>query len=394
MKKLTGILLIGVLLILCYEGCKKPYIPPVISSPESYLVVEGVINNGTDSTIIKLSRTVNISRNSVSNPETGATVLVQSNQNTSYPLIEIKPGVYACPGFSLNSSFQYRLSISVDGELYQSDYVPVLNSPPIDSVGYTIASNGLNIYSNTHDPTNTVNYYRWDYQETWIYHPYYPSGYVSNGDTVLPRPLSLQEYYCWPSDTSSTVILNSSARLSKAVIVGNPITSVASTSQKLEDEYSIQVRQYALTPDAYNFWQNLKNNSESLGSIFDPQPSEIPGNIHSITNPKEPVVGYISAGNVATKRIFIHNQQLPSWLPLQPYQCPLDTFFYAAVYGQVTINQVNQYINYNRGAGKNPYIPINALVNKLGTIVAFTASTAECTECTLEGPNVEPSFWQ
>ena len=392
MKKAQKIISVG--LIVIFAACKKPYSPPAITSPGSYLVVEGVINNGTDSTIIKLSRTVNLSSNSVNNPVTGATVLVQSNQNTSYPLIENKPGTYSCPGLNLNNSYQYRLSISTGSEQYQSDYVPVLNSPPIDSVGYAIASNGLNIYSNTHDPTNMINYYRWDYQETWVYHPDLASGYVSNGDTVLARTPAQQEYYCWPSDTSSTIILNSSARLSKAVIIDNPITFVASTSQKLGDEYSIIVRQYALTADAYTFWQILKTNTEDLGSIFDAQPSKLPGNIHSLTNPKEPVLGYISAGSVASKRIFIHNQQLPAWLPTPLYLCKVDTFYYGAVIGNQVVNQVNEFLNYDKGTGDDSYIPINALSNPLGIIIAYTASSPECTECNLFGPNVEPSFWQ
>jgi len=155
MRKIEHIIFLIAATVLM-AACRKPYNPPAISSPGSYLVVEGVINNGSDSTIIKLSRTVNLSSNSVSNPVTGATVLVQSNQNTSYPLVESKPGTYTRPGLNLNNSYQYRLSISTGNDQYQSDYVPVLNSPPIDSVGYTIASNGLNIYSNTHDMPATM----------------------------------------------------------------------------------------------------------------------------------------------------------------------------------------------------------------------------------------------
>jgi len=393
MRKIEHIIFLIAATVLM-AACRKPYNPPAISSPGSYLVVEGVINNGSDSTIIKLSRTVNLSSNSVSNPVTGATVLVQSNQNTSYPLVESKPGTYTRPGLNLNNSYQYRLSISTGNDQYQSDYVPVLNSPPIDSVGYTIASNGLNIYSNTHDPTNTINYYRWDYQETWIYHSQYASDYVSNGDTVLVRTPGQQVSECWPSDTSSTILLNSSARLSRAVIVNNPITFIASTSQKLGDEYSILVHQYALTPEAYTFWQILKTNTENLGSIFDAQPSQLPGNIHSLTHPKEPVIGYISIGSVASKRIFIHNQQLPAWLPTPLYSCNLLSFLYAYVDGDQTINQVDQSLNYNKNGGIISYIPVEAITNLQGDILGFTASTPDCTECTLLGPNVEPSFWK
>lgn len=53
MTKRTLILLVFILGM----ACKKPYTPDVVASPNSYLVVEGVINSGSDSTIIKLNRT-------------------------------------------------------------------------------------------------------------------------------------------------------------------------------------------------------------------------------------------------------------------------------------------------------------------------------------------------
>jgi hypothetical protein len=390
MKRLIYIIF---LLTLVYS-CRKPYNPPAIASPNSYLVVEGVIVNGSGPTTIKLSRTVKIAASNANNPVSGATVTVQGDQNVSYPLQETTPGTYVSATLTLDNTHNYRISINTGSEQYLSAYVPVLNSPPIDSVGYTITSNSLNIYANTHDPTNTVKYYRWDYMETWIYHSIYASFFVSNGDTVLIRTPAQEVNTCWPSDTASTIILNSTARLSKSVIVGNPITSIASTSQKLADEYSILVREYALTADAYTFWQNMKQNSEELGSIFDPLPSQINGNIHSVSNPNEPVIGYVSAGAVTSKRIFIYTQQLPDWIPTTNIQqCSLDTFLYAYNDHGTIINQVNEYINYDKGA-IDPSIPVGPITTPGGVILGFSASTPACVDCTLYGTNVQPSFWQ
>jgi hypothetical protein len=44
-------------------GCKKPYNPTVVSSPNHYLVVEGVIDVGDSVTVVKLSQTVNLGEN-------------------------------------------------------------------------------------------------------------------------------------------------------------------------------------------------------------------------------------------------------------------------------------------------------------------------------------------
>lgn len=378
-------------------GCKKPYNPPAINSAVSYLVVEGTINAAPDSTIIKISRTVNLSNKITSNPVEGAAVTIESSNNDIFPLNPAAPGVYKIYGLDLSSSFQYRLRIKSGADEYLSDFVPVLNSPPLDSVNYLITNGGLTICANTHDPTNTVKYFRWECDETWVFHSNYNSYYYSNGDTVLSRNLIDQIYTCWRNDTVSNIGLGSTARLSNSVIVNAPLTSIASTSQKLSVEYSIQVKQHALTADAYAFWQNLKKNTEQLGSIFDAQPSQINGNIHCVNDPGQAVIGFVSAGATSARRIFIHNQQLPDWpiLPTDP-DCQLDSLLYKYTGpGGMSppVNQIDEYINYNKGA-VDPLIPVTTISKPGQGIVGYTASTPQCVDCTLTGTTKRPSFWQ
>ena len=399
--------------LLLFGDCRKPYEPPAVSAPNSYLVVEGVINAGPDSTFIKLSRTVKVSNKVGTNLETGAALTVEGDQNVSYPLTEISKGNYGSHGLNLDNSHKYRLRIkTADNKQYLSDYVEVLNSPPIDSISYDIrgalTQPGVNIYVSTHDPSNKVVYYRWDYQETWIINSYFPSYFKSNGDTVLGRnQLTDNITDCWQSDTSSTIVLGSSAKLKQNVIANQPIISIPSYSEKVGDKYSILVRQYALSVNAYNFYVNIKKNTEQLGSIFDALPSDIQGNIHSVSNPAEPVIGYISIGSTTSKRIFISNSNLPRW--------EKDTSYYTGcrlafdwpkipccyyVYPPGPPNQVDAYINYNPNSTningiQDPLIPIDAIVIHPGTPpIGYTASYRQCVDCTLRGTNKPPAFWQ
>lgn len=388
-----------VFISLIFMSCKKPYNPPIVASNTNYLVVEGVVNSGADSTIIKLSRTVNIAQSGSVAPELHAQLTVESDQNTTFPLQESGNGRYVSAGLNLDNSRKYRLDIkTADGKVYQSDFVAVVNSPAIDSVNYTVGVNGIDIFSNTHDPKNTTRYYRWDYQETWIIRSNFTSYFKSNGDTVLGRDLSTDDIsFCWQNHSSSTIILGSSAKLSSDVISENPITSIGSTSERLGSKYSILVTQYALTPDAYNFWQNLKKNTEQLGSIFDAEPTQIAGNIHSVSNPTEPVIGYLSVGGTSSQRIFISSQQLPAWRPANPYpECKLDTFLYVFYPpgSQIAYNQVDEYINYAKGALYSPEIPVLAIGRPGSPPIGYTASTEVCTDCTLRGTNKKPAFWQ
>jgi hypothetical protein len=130
-------------------------------------------------------------------------------------------------------------------------------------------------------------------------------------------------------------VIASSAKLSSDVIFQAPVTTILSTNEKISVRYSILLRQYALTKEAYEFWENIRKNTEQLGSIFDAQPSQLQGNIHCISNPTEPVIGFVTITNIQRKRIFIDNSQLPlEWYPTYPYYCEADT---ALIYNPIKL---------------------------------------------------------
>jgi hypothetical protein len=152
-------------------GCKKPYNPSVVSSPNRYMVVEGVIDVGDSVTVIKLSQTVNLGDDVKTSGLAGYTVTIQDASGalvTTLQPISGRDGQYASAvPLNLDQSKKYRLHIAGDGKEYASDYIGVKKTPPIDSIGFAPKGNNLNIYVNTHDVTNNTRYYRWDYTEAW-----------------------------------------------------------------------------------------------------------------------------------------------------------------------------------------------------------------------------------
>ena len=369
--------------------CKKPYAPSVVSSNSSYLVVEGVINAGSDSTIIKLDRTVKLSDSVNHAPELGARLTVEGDQGATYQLAEAGSGVYVTTGLNLDNSHRYHLHIiTAAGKEYLSDYEAVKPTPAIDSVGYTVQGNGIQLYVNSHDPGNNTRYYRWDYQETWNFHAKYSSGLVTDGTKLVVRPADKQVYTCWANEASSNILLGSTKALVRDEVYQSPLTQVASTSEKLETKYSILVKQYALTQEAYTFWQNLKTNNEQLGTIFSVMPSELPGNIHCVTNPSEPVVGYVSVSTVQQKRIFISKAQLPqTWMATYPYQCELDSMLFC--HGSSCQNDVALFL-IPPGSTEYAIFPIDSQ----GALIGYMSSDIKCSDCTIRGSNKQPAFWQ
>jgi hypothetical protein len=369
-------------LIILFSCCKKPYTPPAISMPNSYLVVEGVINSGNDSTIIKLSKTVKLNNKTTTNPLLSATVTVESDQNANFPLIDAKgTGAYSSGPLNLPTSQKYRLHIITSGgNDYLSDFVAVNPTPPIDTVGYPVdfKDSVVNIYVNTHNPANTTRYYRWEYIETWKFHSKYESIYVLNsaGTAIVLRTPNQQVYQCYNTVPSSNILLTSTAKLAKDVVYQMPIIKIPFNSEKFEYKYSMLLTQYALTPEAYEFYVNMKTNTEQLGSIFDAQPTQLMGNIHNTKNSNEPVIGYITVTNQQSKRIFITPDILPPYLVAKyPYDCERDS----AKGGDVQTTLIDPPLT---------AIPLAPFPG------GYLYSTPICVDCTLRGTTTAPPFWQ
>ncbi|WP_295668681.1 DUF4249 domain-containing protein [uncultured Mucilaginibacter sp.] len=374
-------------------NCKKQISSSVTSAPNNYLVVNGNITPN-DTTVISLSRTVNISGQANSKPELNATISIEGSQADSYHLTATGNGNYVSAPLNLSPTQSYRLKITTgDGKQYASDFVPVKNSPPIDTIKYTVKNSGLQINVNTHDPANNTHYYRWDYTETYIIHSLYYSHFmVVNHDTTAVRPADQQIYQCWVNDTSSTIVLGTSAKLSEDIISDQPIIAIPFNSEKGFIRYSILVKQHALTADAFNYFTLLKKNTEQLGSIFDAQPSALEGNIHCTSNPAEPVIGYVTAGTTTQKRIFIDHNNLPGWATSKAdAACSADTLLYIRAItfptgGGVVYREVHDLIY---GGVKTP-------IDSVGHYPTggFTAAFPQCVDCTLRGVNKPPAFWK
>ncbi len=301
----TGLFSLGMIL----HSCLDSYTSPETTQDVHYLIVDGFLNVSDASLTVTLSRTLPLTGPSVIPMEKGAQVQLADENGAVLGLLSEKtPGVYILD-FSLNPSLidltkNYRIDIETSAHSkYSSDFVPVLQTPPIDSISWKTNSTGVSVYANTHDPANTTHYYRWKYTETWAFHSAYRSFLDFKNGKVVPRQENI--YDCWMTSSSTNTLVSSSDKLSEDIISEFLLTSMDWNSIRIEEKYSILVEQHAINQEAFTYEQQLKNNSENLGTLFDALPSSVRGNIHCTTNPSEIALGYFTAGTVDKKRIFI-----------------------------------------------------------------------------------------
>jgi Domain of unknown function (DUF4249) len=359
-------------------GCKKAYEPAILKSDNSFLVVNGLINISiAGNTTIQLSRTLKLTDTVTVIPELNADIAVESESGGIYPLHPAgNDGTYTSDQTTLSNSAKYRLNITTaNGNKYASDFVECKRTPAIDSLTW-IQDDGVTVLANTHDPSNNSRYYRWSYSETWEYQSQLESIWgVGVGGVLYARDSTTQDHVCWKNGESSNIVTGSSAALSQDVINAAPVAFLPNNDEKINFRYSILVKQYALTEEAYHYWQIIQKNSQELGTLFDPQPSQVNGNIHSTTNPDELVIGFGSATSQQESRLFIKNEQLTDWHTVPGgFSCPLD-------------NTPNTFPYYNYP--DDSFGPYYFITN--GPLIITKNYCLDCRA--LGGSNQKPSFW-
>jgi len=372
--------------MILFAQCKEEYSPQIEGQSNGFLVVEGFINSGNGPTTIRLSRSSDLN-DTVLKPELNALLNVEGEDGSSFSLFNNGNGEYSLSQLTLDNGVRYRLHIkTTDGKEYASDYNSVKYTPPIDSITWQKENDGVRIYANAHDAQNAAKYYQWKYEETWEIHSAYYSTlkYVFDPATGNPVDVTYRNadltadttiYKCWNTLSSTSIILGSTEKLASDVVF-LPVQYIEPHSEKLSVLYSINLRQYAISHDEYLFLQKMKKNTEQLGTIFDPQPSEISGNIHCLTDPNETVIGFVEASQEQVRRIFISSSEVPDW------NYDADCVFIEIVDDPDSIGQY--------GIG---LLPTTMAKIPLFGPKTFYASTPPCVDCTTRGIHQRPDFW-
>ncbi len=297
-------------------SCVQPFDVEVEGSSK-VLVADGLITNQKDVYKVRLSY-ASPTLNSYEDTEiSGAQVSISNNQDQTWALWESEAGVYQTDSCEwqgkVGSTYQLHI-ITPDGKRYASYPETMPEVPAIDSFYYEIESRtslnainseiitwGLQTYLNTGSGTNRNGFYRWDWRETYEF------------TAPLAAPGQIDIPTCYESGgIVGSINIASTRELGSDIINRQPINFIPKRGVKLSSRYSLLIKQLSLTQQAYDYWENVKEQLEDAGSIFSPPPAQIIGNIYNVDDDTELVMGYFQVSAVTEKRVFIRRGEVPA----------------------------------------------------------------------------------
>ncbi|AWW29237.1 DUF4249 domain-containing protein [Echinicola strongylocentroti] len=374
---------------LFFLGCREPYDPEINTEDIGILVVEGHIETNGIPTKVNLSTTGSL--NDYLSPflaVSHAQVSIESQSGDTYPLPHIEAGTYSAT-YSLSNDDQYRLNIEVPGQgVYQSEWLTPLISPAIEDVGIKRKGedrSDAEVYISTHG-NEEVRFFTWEYEETWIFNPELITylKFDQALDSVVYRDLSTERIdRCWRTELSNTINVASSAEFQDEYIYEKVIQTVPFGSEKFTQQYSIIVHQRAITQEAFTFYETLDKNTNDMGDIFSPLPSNLNTNIHYQGTGNQKAIGMVTAGASTSKRIFLDRLDIGYWVVSNP-------FYAGCALTNDTISVAEAPARFS-SAG---LVPVQVVENPLGGILGYRAGSRRCTDCTLRGTNLQPDYWE
>ncbi len=244
---------------------------------ESALVIEATITNELKQQQIILSRTYAFEEEGPI-PESGASVVIESNQGV-INFSETEPGIYLSDVvFAAQNNIDYQLKITTNnGRVYSSTSTQLTQVNPIENL-YAIRENndlgvnGMSIYIDSYDPSGNSKYYRYTYKETYkIIAPKWTPEEIIITDPltceVWLQERTQEEKTCYNTVPSLNINLKNTTALSEDRVTRHLIRFIDSEDFILTWRYSIIVKQYIQSLEAYTYYKTL-NEFSGEGSVF------------------------------------------------------------------------------------------------------------------------------
>ncbi|HNP19525.1 MAG TPA: DUF4249 domain-containing protein [Fulvivirga sp.] len=298
------------------------------NSEVQVLVVEGGITTEYGPHKIKLSNSAKYGDifAGVIQPVLSAKLLIRDEFGNVVQLVNAGKGYYETPEtFKGEVGRTYTLVIiKSNGDEYMSYPETIHKVAKIDSIYYKYKElpigaganeaeivSGVDIMVRVSDPGEEKNYYKWESSGTYRIKTN-PELYTPPRSRN-PQPKDCCEI-CYINENNIMLSVASDILFNSNIHQQN-VLFLEDDGARFSEKYVLILEQISLTKEAYNFYDLLKNQIGIDGDIFDPPAAKIRGNILSISNPNEEIVGYFTASDVQRDTLQINGENLPKVKP-------------------------------------------------------------------------------
>jgi len=403
-NKITYKNIIFIFLGLLLNQCVEP-IDIDTTILEDAIVIEATITNEYKYQKIRLTRSLNFT-DDIPNNETNASVIILDDLNKTYSFQEESPGIYISTNkFMAEPNKKYQLQITTSsGKIYNSQVSELPGTTTIDNLSATNATDNLgnkkiSILVDSYDASSNSIYYRYEYEET--YKIIAPNWTFMDMVADLFPPFQIrfekkteEQQVCYQTEYSNSIIQTKTNDLSEDRVSKFEVRSIPIDNPIISHRYSILVKQYIQSLASYTYYKTLNKQSSTENLFSSNQPGFIRGNVFSVNNPNELVIGYFEVTSVSSKRLFFNFKDIYPEEPGPPYfsECNTSAPSTRTLPGESDPSDLA--IGINDGSIKyytrNPNYP-NPLDLNAGP---YLVVSSECGDCTQLGSNIKPDFWE
>jgi hypothetical protein len=321
-----------IFLLVLAGSCITPITDFTQVSSQSFLSVEASLTDQAGPQKVRLYMSSDRLTGAYFTPISKAKVYFLDEKGVREDLIESSSskGTYvSSTTFAGRVGGSYTLNIeTAEGKKYKSVAETMKSAPEIENVltRFEILDNyakgdprraGFNIYLDFQDPNTLGDNYQWywkHYQRANICETCVGGSYDFFKNTcVMPRvPTDKTLNYkcdgdCWDITFSTDINILSDAYLNGQRVTGKLVARLPFDGIS---PYYLQLEQRSITANSYNYYQGLKTQTQSNGTLFDvPAETRFSYNIKSTTNPEEKILGVFDVFSVR-RRIFYIDRSL------------------------------------------------------------------------------------
>ena len=303
--------LISMLAALCAVSCIYPYQPDISQDVNKTVVVDGNILVGGISTI-SVGYLSPLDGYLWDAPR--ASAVIEDDQGNQYrPSGAVSSSSYLyIPTDSPQAlaATSFRAVVTVDGETYVSDWTTPDPAPVITDIHFSADDNNVYVTADLETPLENPGYMGFLYEETWEFHSdFYPIWFVNTETWAYETTQEDYPYYwCYRTYTPMRVVLADLTNLKGGIVRNIPVNEFSRYDGRNHKRYSILVKAFALSKEAYQFNKQMQEMSDLGGDLFSPDPGALEGNLVCESDPTREVMGMVLSGRVTTRRAFLDDR--------------------------------------------------------------------------------------